>query len=54
MLQLMGLKSVVEAFKLMPEIFNLGQILYVGHFFRNLAEHLPILSEHGVQRGIIT
>jgi hypothetical protein len=44
MLQSMSLKSVVEAFKLMPEIFDLGQILYVGHFLGDLAEHLPILE----------
>ena len=50
----MGLKSVVEAFKLMTKVFNLSQVLYVGHLLGDLAEHLPILHEYGVQRRILT
>ena len=54
MLEAMSLQSVIVPFKLMPKIFNLGQILYVCNMLACLAESLPTSLEKLVQRGIRT
>jgi hypothetical protein len=54
MLEAMSLQSVIVPFKLMPKIFDLGQILYVCNMLACLAESLPTSLEQLVQRGIRT
>ena len=45
MLEAMSLQSVIVPFKLMPKIFDLGQIRYVGNMLACLAESLPTSLE---------
>ena len=46
----MSLQSVVEGLELMPQDFDEGKMLDVGHFSRYLREGFPTVVEGAVER----